>query len=118
VRIVDTLRDVVALIQKANDVELHRISLDLQTQVFGLLEENRGLKEKLATRESLTFDTKKNSYWKGADGPYCSACFDSGGMLIRLHQVHDLSPMCPKCQTVAVESGRPPAAHGRALMED
>ena len=70
--IVDTLKEAVVLIQKADNIELNRTILALQTEVFGLLEENRGLKAKIATHEQLSW--RKNSYWIGDDGPFCSRC--------------------------------------------
>src|SRR6266536_3321393 len=73
--ILDTLKDAVVLIQKADNIELNRTILNLQTQVFELVEENRALKDKLVVRDQLSH--RQNAYWKGDDGPYCTRCWDA-----------------------------------------
>ena len=50
--ILDTLKDAVTLIQKADNIELNRTILGLQSQVFDLVEENRRLKDKDHDRRS------------------------------------------------------------------
>lgn len=70
--VVDTLKETIGLLQKVDNIDLYRRMLDLQTQVMALVEENQTLKQRLATRDELTFDA--NAYWRGEEGPFCSAC--------------------------------------------
>ncbi len=62
--IVDTLRDVVTLVQKTDNIELVRQVLSLQTQALEMQEDNRTLRERvkeleqtLALAKSLRFET-------------------------------------------------------------
>ncbi len=105
---VDTLKETIGLIQKIDNLELYRQMIDLQTQVFDLVEENRSLKERLSTRETLTF--RANAYWAGEDGPFCSSCWDSKFQLVRLHSQKGFYPSCPVCKSRAVSPDAEPAA--------
>lgn len=104
--ILDTLKETVSLMQKIDNVDLYRRMLELQTQVMALFEENRSLKEQLATRAQLTF--KKNAYWMNDDGPFCSRCWDTEGKLVRLHLRQECIPHCPSCKHLAVDPDTPP----------
>lgn len=97
--VIDTMKEVAGLIQKMDNLDLMRRVVELQEQVFELVNENRTLKERLATREQVTFS--KNAYWKGTDGPFCSRCLDGEGVLVRLHLQKGYKPHCPKCDTYA-----------------
>lgn len=97
--VVENLKDAVGIIQKIDNIELYKRMLELQSQVFALLEENRTLKEQAANREHGEF--RDNAYWVKGDGPYCSSCLDNDGKLIRLHIRTGNVPQCPVCQTWA-----------------
>ncbi len=97
--IVDTLKETVGLIQKVDNIDLYQKMLELQTQTVALVEENRALRDRLAVRDQLAF--RRNAYWRGDDGPYCSRCWDDETKLIRLHDDGKWLPQCPKCHTVA-----------------
>lgn len=101
--IIDTLKETVGLIQKVDNIELYKRMLELQTQAVSLVDENKALKEKITTRDELTF--KKNSYWRGDDGPFCSPCWDKDNHLVRLHLApkHSASPQCPVCHHYAID---------------
>ena len=109
--ILDTLKDAVTLIQKADNIELNKTILDLQSQVYAQFEENRRLKEKIVTREQLVFRT--NAYWTrdANDGPFCSRCWDAEALLIHLHTRRGYYPECPKCKTHAEDPDEPPMNH-------
>lgn len=115
--IIDTLKETVGLIQKVDNIDLYRRMVELQTEVYSVIEENRALKEKLATREKLTF--RRNCYWIGDDGPFCSRCWDVDGKLVRLHlkTALRLPPECPSCNRVAREPERGPEEPGRAITD-
>jgi hypothetical protein len=108
--IVENLKDVVATIQKIDNIELFRQILDLQNEVSQVLTENGELKaqvkrltEEASFRRSLRFEF--NAYWSGdslesSDGPFCSKCWDADQKVVRLHVASD-NPQwsrCPVCQ--------------------
>jgi len=103
--VIDTMKDVAGLIQKIDNMELRRRAVELQQQVYDLVTENRALKDRLATRDQLTF--RKDSYWKGDEGPFCSRCWDGESVLVRLHTQQGFTPRCPKCDTPAPD--QPPS---------
>lgn len=92
--ILDTAKDVITLVQKADNLELVKQVLALQKDIMGMMEENRELKdqlrelkEQLHTKRALT--VRGNQYWLKKedgteDGPFCTACQDSDSKLIRL----------------------------------
>lgn len=112
------MREVLTLSEKVHNVELTGKLQALQLQMFGLIEE-RGemlkesialqgerdaLRQQLERRESLRY--RKKAYWLGLgeteqDGPLCSACFDKGGNLVRMHPGSNGYAECPVCKTIA-----------------
>ena len=105
--IIDNIKSVASLIQKADNIELYRKILDLQYEAMELVQQNNELrnqlielKEKLSTQDSLVF--KNNKYWKKIDdnkhdGPFCSKCWDVDKKLVR-HNNHNSGYMsCPNC---------------------
>jgi regulator of replication initiation timing len=104
----ETFKEAIGLIQKVDNIELYRQMLELQTQVFAVIEENhelRGenhaLKEQLAQRQDLQF--RENCYWTSAgDGPFCSRCYDVDKNLVRLHVREKQVPYCWACKTAAM----------------
>ena len=81
--------------------------LALQGQVTDLVDENKLLRDKLANQEDLEF--RKNSYWRKSttEGPFCSRCWDSEAMLVRLHSRQSYQPSCPKCNVIAADPDQP-----------
>ena len=111
--VVDTVKDVAFLIQKTDNVDLLRRAVELQQQVYALVDENRPLqdqvrvlKHKLSTRDEMAF--RKNAYWKGDEDPLCPRCFDAESLPVRMLITPDFGPQCPKCQTVAADPDREP----------
>jgi hypothetical protein len=106
--IVETLKDVVSVVQKADNLELMKGMLEVQSQAFALLEENHQLKaqnrtlsEQLSTQQSLLFND--GVYWgDNGDGPFCSPCWDARRVLVRVHQRDSGYPVCPNCDRVAL----------------
>lgn len=92
--ILDTAKDVITLVQKADNLELVKQVLALQNDIMKMMEENRTLKdenrtlrEELQVKQTLVF--RDNYYWLpnekgGEDGPFCSACQDGDHKLVRM----------------------------------
>lgn len=101
----DTIKGVAELTREINDLELKRKIIDLQSEVFTLIEENNRLKEEIqqvinAQQINKKLIFKDNGYYHRVDGeeigPYCTACWDLYKRLIRLH-VGDFYQECPVC---------------------
>ena len=88
--IVDTLKDVVTLVQKTDNIELVKHILSLQTQALEMQEENRTLHERTQELEraldfakSLRFDAP--FYFASDDKvPYCARCWEANRRAIHL----------------------------------
>jgi hypothetical protein len=109
--ILDTIKEVASIAQQIDNLELVKRIMELQQQVFAqqdenraLIEEVRTLRAKLETRDQLAF--RKNAYWRGEEGPFCSRCFDAEGLVVRLIVQQGYSPKCPKCETFAPDPER------------
>ena len=83
--ILDTAKDVVELVQKADNIDLYRHVLDLQGEIMELRQDNRTLRDEIADlgREheisaSLVFESNTcNRVDAGQKiGPYCALCWD------------------------------------------
>jgi len=94
-------------LQEAGKIDLYQKLLAILEKDLELQDENQKLKEKIASlseelrmKGSLRF--KNNSYYLElengqADGPFCSACWDSKKTLVRLHDLEDCD-WCPSCK--------------------
>lgn len=106
--IFDVLKTTASVLKEANKIEEYKKILDVQEQllimqnrIFDLETENRELKGKLETKESLVFEN--NAYWidkdGGKDGPFCSCCWDDGRKTIRMQPyINPAYYGCPKCE--------------------
>jgi regulator of replication initiation timing len=91
--ILDTVKDVITLVQKADNLELVKQVLALQNDIVKMMDENRILKdenraleEQLQVKQTLSFHDK--FYWmpkkEGTeDGPFCPTCQDVDHKLVR-----------------------------------
>ena len=115
--ILDTAKDVVTLVQKADNLELVKQILTLQSDIMKMMEENRllkdenrALREQLQVKRNLVF--RENSYWMPKedgfeDGPFCSTCQDVDGKLVRMTECATAGVYyCKACQIKASPSRR------------
>lgn len=115
--IIEDAKSVVKLVQQIDNIELYGKILDLQGQIFELVDQNRKLKvdidslqEKLKTKAALKFE--HNAYWKilqdgSREGPFCSRCWDVASNVVRMlqepgSQYHE----CPNCRSPLNTSGK------------
>jgi hypothetical protein len=99
--IYEAIKDAIVVAQKADNVDLQKQLLALQTQVIELVEENRALKSQLTTRAQLKFE--RNGYTLNGER-FCSACWDKDGKLVHLREPsvdQGGSPWCPACKQYA-----------------
>jgi hypothetical protein len=94
--VVETLKSVVEVVQKSNDVDLITKVLSAQSEAMSLLEDNRMLKERnyfleksLKINDDLIFEN--NTFWLKSDksGPYCHRCWGVDKNLVRLLSPYD-----------------------------
>lgn len=123
--VLDTIKDVATLVQKADNIELNQKILELQSQIMNLLNENhtlrgqvRDLSERVELQDSLTF--KDNMYWRtldeGVDGPFCSKCWDTDRKLVRLQTLGNQAQYCPACKRSTPGTGTPPPPRQRRIV--
>jgi len=94
--ILETAKDVITLVQKADNLELVKQVLALQSDIMKMMDENRALKdENLALREQLRVKQKlvfrNNAYWLpnedgSEEGPFCATCRDGDNKMVRMSQ--------------------------------
>jgi len=126
----EAVKTAISLVRKGDLAALEKVLLDLRDDIAKLRDanielrnENRDLREKLNTREGLTF--AENVWWKlldngGREGPYCPKCYGDRDKAVRMgYHVYNFGPnygvsrkyTCPVCdisiaaQTVPSKSG-------------
>ena len=111
--IYDGLKDAASILKEAGKIEQYRQILevqekllDMQKRIIDLETENKELKQKLKTQESLVFEN--NAYWikdgNTKDGPFCSCCWDDDHKTIRMQPCGNPAfSDCPKCKNKSVQ---------------
>jgi hypothetical protein len=105
--LIETVKDVVSLVQKADNIDLMKQVMSLQTQAYEMLNENQSLREKISALEStlsaagkLTF--KAPFYFAdGDETPICPRCWEVDRRTVHLHgpfRVTGLRWDCPQCK--------------------
>ncbi len=120
--IFDELKSVAGVLQEAGKIEQYRQILDAQKELLEMQKrisdlelDNKDLKDKLQTKDSLTFEN--NAYWINKDGkkdgPFCSCCWDDHNKTIRVQPAGNPAfCTCPKCKnTVKVYPDRDNPPH-------
>ena len=116
--VLENVKEVTGLIQKIDNIELYRKILDLQAEVFNLVDENRKLKqdsdelrEKQRIKETLFFDKSVYVIQKAdgkEEGPFCPSCWDGHKRLSRLAEYGNTAYLrCPVCDKAARTQRRP-----------
>lgn len=109
--IAKTLREADKIPQYEQILGVQAKLLEQQKLISDLESENKDLRERLTTKENLV--AERNMYWsiKGGnkDGPFCTSCWDSEALLVRLHcSESHRGIQCPKCKIWTVR----PTAYG------
>ena len=111
--VIENAKELVSLVRKFDNIELERKIVDVQGDLILLVQENhvlqgkvRELREQLELRENLVAGV--NVYWcktdeSERDGPFCTACLDSKGKLVRLRSHSDEDWFCPVCRDFAAK---------------
>jgi len=103
--VVDSVKEVVELVRKIDNVELYRKILDLQSEINELTRENmtleqdvEKLKKALAFQDKLTF---KAPFWfaEGDPVPFCPRCWEADKEAIHVVVARDgIACKCPECE--------------------
>jgi len=108
VGIIDTVKDVAILVQKADNIDLVKHVLALQTQVQEILDENRALKSRVEELEMLlsfakTVKFQAPFYFAENDNiPLCARCWEVNKKAVHVVSIYKGSDGdrwdCPECK--------------------
>mgnify|MGYP001198615759 CR=1 FL=1 len=108
--IITGLKTVKDINDKLKNAELSNIiadlmmnTADLKINVSNLQLENHELKQKLSEKDNHKMIFKDNMYYSEKengenDGPFCSACYDSKKIIVRMHDRGEGHFCCPNCK--------------------
>lgn len=111
----ENMKELVSLIQKADNLELQKKLLDLQNDVMALTDENSQLKKKLEELQRTTLLAQELRfespfYFRTGDHiPHCSRCWEVDKRLI--HLTGPQQPIagerwdCPQCDKHFIKPG-------------
>ena len=120
-----TIKEVVELVQKTDNIDLVRKILTLQTELGDLGEERqkdkeriRELEAKVKTKESLRYEAP--FYFLPNDStPICSSCWDTKELVVRLPPPVKVAEGprydCPSCKNHVVYPRDPNPNYGRVI---
>lgn len=85
----EMFKDAKNIAEGANDLQLKNHLLEIQSEVYDLLDENRDLRLKLEElNKQKTLGMKlligKSGYYLEEDGPFCTRCWDVDKHTVRL----------------------------------
>ena len=102
--LLETIKDTVSIIQKADNLDLYKQILDIQKQALDqqeeiqrLREENRALKKKAAEKKKIVRHGEAVITLKGEQQVYCATCYGKDDKLIQM-VLSDKCYYCPNCQ--------------------
>ena len=106
--VIDTLKDVISIAQKADNLDLYRKlldlsaqALDMQSEIANLKEENARLKRKQDLSSSIQRHKESFITIEGEEPMlrYCSHCWDTGEKLVQLVCEESSGTFnCPHCK--------------------
>ena len=110
--VIDTLKDVISIAQKADNLDLYRKlldlsaqALDMQSEIANLKEENARLKRKQDLSSSIKRHKEAFVTIEGEEPMlrYCSHCWDADEKLVQLLCDEDNGSFeCPHCKVQGV----------------
>ena len=110
---ISTIKTVVELVKKYNDIELMKQIVALQSEVFDLQTENLALKKQATEREKMHRKEPHGYYYKEGDPvPHCPKCWENDGKAISLPPLNSSSVTgngrrCRVCEFYYKESDGP-----------
>jgi len=114
--IIDTVKDVAILVQKADNIDLVKHVLALQTQVQDMMDENRILKSRVEELEQLLVFSKSLKfrepfYFAENDNtPLCPRCWEATKKALHVVSIfkgdNEDRWDCPECKTMYLTANR------------
>lgn len=105
----------VELAHAFGSTDLVKAIQELQADNLALIAENMSLKEQLKEKQkyNMQFASEDNCYWNiredgTKEGPYCSNCYDTKGLLVRALGGKNGTYHCPNCKTFIYTSNYTP----------
>jgi hypothetical protein len=101
--IIDNVKDIAGIIQKADNIELYGKIIGLQGDIMKMMEDMNQLKEKNKAllklqdiSEKMVF---KDSFWyyNEEKAPSCPKCWDTENIISHLTRLADSNLHCPSC---------------------
>jgi len=106
--LLDTIKDAVSVIQKADNLDLYRQILDIQRQaleqqeaMLKLIAENKELKAQLQRKGRVIRHKQPVITLEGEDTVYCASCYGKDDKLIQMKLV-DGYYWCPVCHVTHI----------------
>ena len=108
----ESFKDAISIAQKADNIELYRLLLDIQKDALDLFEENKNLKDEIKNIKN-NIELEKNfqkiegkTYYIFQDGKYkryiCSNCWDNKQKIISINLGTNGSYECNVCKNHGV----------------
>ncbi len=111
---IDNIKEFVGLVQKLDNIELLKRTLELQNEVMALTDENHRLKAEIAAARDAasrgsTLSFRAPLYYAPDDAtPFCPRCWEVDRRTVHLHgpfRVTGLRWDCPQCnQTYLIQT--------------
>ena len=114
--VVDTIKELVSLIQKLDNIDLQRRILAVQAEALDLIEQNGKLRQRVSELEELIAKraevrSENGVYYRNLEdgsreGPICSRCWNVTDKQVMLQSFYNQNVgatifRCPECRTQA-----------------
>jgi len=105
--IFDELKSVGSVLREADKIEQYQLILDVQAKLLDMQKkiadlevENKALKDEINIKKNLVHRAEVYYLIDGdkEDGPFCTMCYDTKKLLVRLKNSMDERKICPNCK--------------------
>lgn len=109
--LIETIKNVVTLAQKTDNIELVKQILELQQEMMEMQDENIKLKKELdkineVASKNIEYNEDRTAVYEivsggSKEGPYCTKCWEVNRQLVSLHPDETTGgfySVCPNCQ--------------------
>jgi hypothetical protein len=122
----ELLNEIETVATASGNFELRRLSVELKSAIYDLVEENRQLKQDQYEKRSISF--KDGAYFvesRDPQWPYCTKCHDTQQKLVLMKDSHvqdrDRSSVnihtCPNCQSTTGRMAGPTSIQRKPVSE-
>jgi hypothetical protein len=127
---IDLLKVIRGQAQQAENMEIEREILDMQSEVNALVAavnelqaENEELRQRAKLREEMEYDSGERAYYRveegSREGPFCPKCFDTDGRAARMRRSsNSRTLLCHSCDCRVPQAGGPGISRARGADFD